>query len=220
MTAHLAAVPDDNYDMTTPVVLESAYRQLAPSERSFVDAAVREIESQAQRAGERITNILNRPLPHIIVSQSKGLLGRGYIRSAITERVLALGAEQELTASRLVKELMSIATANIGNYMTFDDDDAPVFDLSRCTPEQLAAIKSVEVESNGDALSRAAKTKVKIVFHDKIPAIKLAGDYIGLWSGDNPHFKAEQARAADKSALPDTATPEQAADAYQRYLAG
>lgn len=201
-----------------PAVFASAYRQLSAVERSFVDAAVREIENQAQRAGERISFALNRTIPTHIVNQSKGMLEKPLVNAAITERILTIAAEQELTASRLIKELLAVSTANIGNYMSFDENDNPVFDLSKCTPDQLAAIKSVEVESNANALSAASKSKVKVIFHDKLPAIKMLGEYIGLWNVDNPHFKAEQARAADKSELPDTATPEQAADAYARYL--
>lgn len=199
-------------------VFASAYRQLNPAERAFVDAAIVEIENAANRANERISLALNRPIPAHIVERSKGMLDKPLVCAAITERITAVAAEQELTAARLIKELMAISTANVNNFIEYDEDDIPRFNLTSCTPEQMAAIKSLEIESNGDALSRASKTKIKLTFHEKLPAIKMLGEYIGLWSGDNPHYRAEQVKAADRSALPDTATAEQAADAYQQYL--
>lgn len=205
--------------MSKVVVFASAYRQLQPAQRAFVDAAITSIENAANRAKERISLALNRPIPSDIVERSGGMLDNPMVCAAITERITALAAEQELTASRLIKELMAISTANINNFIEFDPDtDLPMFTLHNATPEQMAAIKSVEVETNGDSLTRGSKSKIKLTFHEKLPAIKMLGEYIGLWSGDNPHFRAEQARAADKTALPDTATPEQAADEYQRYL--
>jgi hypothetical protein len=204
--------------MSKVVVFASAYRQLQPAQRAFVDAAITSIENAANRAKERISLALNRPIPQDIVERSGGMLDNPMVCAAITERITALAAEQELTASRMIKELMAISTANINNFIEFDDNDMPIFTLHNATPEQMAAIKSVEVETNGDGLTRGSKSKIKLTFHEKLPAIKMLGEYIGLWSGDNPHFRAEQARAADKTALPNTATPEQAADEYQRYL--
>lgn len=201
------------------VVFVSAYRQLSPAQRAFVDGAITSIEDAANRAKERISLALNRPIPAHIVEKSGGMLENPLVCAAITERITAIAAEQELTAQRLIKELMAISTANINNFIEFDPDtDLPTFTLHNATPDQMAAIKSIEVESNGDALSRGSRSKIKVTFHEKLPAIKMLGEYIGLWSGDNPHFRAEQAKAADKSALPQDATVEQVADEYQRYL--
>ncbi len=202
------------------VVLASAYRRLTPAQRSFVDTAVVSIENAANRAKERISLALNRPIPDHIVERSGGMLDNPMVCAAITERITQIAAEQELTAERLLKELMAISTSNIHNFIEFDDFDSPTFTLHKATPEQMAAIKSVEVENNGDSLQRGSKSKIKITFHDKQPAIKMLGEYIGLWSGDNPHFRAEQAKAVDRSALPQDSTAEQAADEYQRYLGG
>jgi hypothetical protein len=197
----------------------SAYRQLSPAQRAFVDGAITSIEDAANRAKERISLALNRPIPAHIVDKSGGMLDNPLVCAAITERITAIAAEQELTAARLIKELMAISTANINNFIEFDPDtEAPTFTLHNATPDQMAAIKSIEVETNGDSLTRGSRAKIKLTFHEKLPAIKMLGEYIGLWSGDNPHFRAEQARATDKSALPQDASVEQVADEYQRYL--
>lgn len=205
--------------MNAPVViLASAYRRLTPAQRAFVDSAVVSIENAAARAKERISLALNRPIDAGIVERSGGMLDNPLVCAAITERITQIAAEQELTAERLIKELMAISTSNINNFLEFDEFGSPTFTLQNATPDQMAAIKSIEVESNGDGLTRGSKNKIKLTFHEKQPAIKMLGDYVGLWSGDNPHFRAEQAKAADRSALPHDATPEQAADEYQRYL--
>lgn len=200
------------------VVLASAYRRLTPAQRAFVDNAVVSIENAANRAKERISLALNRPIPNEIVERSGGMLENPMVCAAITERITQIAAERELTAERLIKELMAISTANVNNFIEFDEFDMPTFTLHNATPEQMAAIKSIEVESNGDSLQRGSKSKIKLTFHEKLPAIKMLGEYIGLFSGDNPHYRAEQAKAADRSALPQDATAEQAADEYQRYL--
>jgi hypothetical protein len=200
-------------------VFVSAYRQLSPSQRAFVDAAVQSIEDAANRAKERISLALNKPIPVEIVDKSNGMLDNPLVCAAITERITAIAAEQELTAARLIKELMSISTANINNFIEFDPEtELPSFTLHNATPDQMAAIKSIEVETNGNGLTRGNKSKIKLTFHEKLPAIKMLGEYIGLWSGDNPHFRAEQAKAVDRTALPQDATIEQVADEYQRYL--
>lgn len=200
-------------------IFASAYRQLTASERSFVDAAVREIEIQAQKAQVRISSVLNgQSIPLHIVQASRGMLEKPLVNAAINERITAIAAEQELTAQRLVKELHSIATANIGNYLDYDADGVPYFTLASCTPEELAPIKSLEIESNGDAMQRATKVKMKITFHDKMPAVKMLGEYIGMFGVDNPHYVAEQARNAP--AIPAEATQEQAADAYAALIGG
>lgn len=204
-------------DNTRPVMFASAYRQLTPAQRAFVDAATSEIDNAAQRANERISLALNRPIPEKVVAKSHGMLENSIVCAAITERINEIAAAQELTAQRLVKELMSISTSNVGDYLTWDDEGNPSFDLNGCTPEQMAAIKTIEISRSGHELG-PQNTKIKVQFHDKLASIKMLGEYIGLWSGDNPHYRAEQAKAMDTSALPADTTAEQAADTYQSYL--
>lgn len=205
--------------MNAPVaIFASAYKQLTPAQRAFVDGAIVSIETAANRAKEHISLALNRPVPREIVERSGGMLENPMVCAAITERINHLAAERELTAARLIKELLAISTSNIHSFIGFDEFGSPAITLEHATPEQLAAVKSIEVESNGNALMSNGKSKIKLTFHEKLPAMKMLGDYIGLWNGDNPHFRAEQAKAADRSALPQDSTAEQAADEYQRYL--
>lgn len=200
---------------TMSVVLTTSYNQLSVTERAFVDAAVTHIERAAQKAKEPISHAIGRALPSEVVEASRGMLDKPLVLSALTERINAIAAEQELTSARLVRETMAIATANIGNYISYDPDGNPYFTLMNCSRDELAAIKNIEIETSGKWAE--GKTKIKLTFHEKLAAIKLAGEHIGLWNVDNPHYKATQQAAA---AIGADSTPHAAGEAYQRYLTG
>lgn len=202
---------------TTAAVFASAYRQLNPAERSFVDAVVGEFQQEAERTNERISLALQRAIPAHIIERSRGLLERPMVTAAITERVNEIAAAQELTAQRMVREMMAVAFSSMGHYMQVGDDGAPVFDLARCTPEQLAAIKSIDMEEVGDGFTRPRKVKFKIQLHDKLAGMKMLGEYMGLLESDNPHWRADAART-NAPPLPAGATPQQAGDAYAAMI--
>jgi len=191
----------------------SAYRQLTPAERAFVDATVQWFEQDADRTGERISLALSRPVPAVISDRSRGMLDKPMVTAAITERVTELAAARELTAQRMIRECMAIAFSSMGDYMEVDADGTPVFDLARCTPEQLAAIKSIDVEEVGDPMSRSHKRKFKIQLHDKIAGIDRLGRFMGLWDADNPVWRADQEKVAAARMGPALT----AAEAGQRY---
>lgn len=199
------------------IVFVSAYRQLMPVERAFVDSVVIEFERAAHRAGERIILYLHRPIPSEIVERARGMLDRPMVRAAITERINEISAAQDLTVQRMVREMMAVAFSSMGHYMEIDADGTPCFDLTKCTPEQLAAIKSIDVEESGDGLSRPLKRKFKIQLHDKLAGMKMLGQFMGMLEPDNPHWRADVARNGPP-ALPAGATPEQAGDAYAAMI--
>lgn len=199
------------------MIFASAYRQLTPAERSLVDSVVAQFQQDAERSGGRISAALTRPVPQPLVDRARGLLDRPMVKAAITERVNEIAAQQELTIQRTVREMMSIAFSSMGHYMQVDDDGAPVFDLARCTPEQLAAIKSIDMGEVGDGLTRARKVKFKITLHDKIAGLSMLTGYMGMKEADNPHWRADMAQA-QAARLPPGATAQEAGDAYAAML--
>ena len=60
----------------------SAYRQLRPVERAFVDETVRDMELQAAQRNERISAVLYRPL-----ASSDEMVEKPMVRAAIAERI-------------------------------------------------------------------------------------------------------------------------------------
>lgn len=194
----------------------TAYKQLTPAQRSFVDNAVYQLEQGALRANERISSALHRPIPQSIVDRSNGMIENRLVQAAIAERVNEIAAEQELTAPRWVKEVRTLAFSSMGNYVRTDEDGA-CFDLTQLAPEHWAAVQQVEIEDQGDGMTLTrTKRKIKIKLYDKMAALKMLGQYMALLEPDNPHWKADVARM-QQEALPAGATPADAALAYESY---
>lgn len=204
MTAHVPAL-----------AFASAYRQLRPVERSFVDAYVADVERDAQRKNERISLALHRVIPAHVVEASRGMLDRPMVRAAIAERINELAATSELTHHRVVKEWMNVAFSSMGDYMRIGEDGSPYFDLARCTPEQLAAIKSIEIEEG----SRGNR-KFKLTLHDKLAGLRALSEYMGMLNPDNPFWKADSAKPVTPAPLPATVTTDGAADAWSQMING
>lgn len=205
-----------------PLSFASAYRQLRPTEKAFVDSYVADVEREANRKAERISLALHRAIPADVIEAARGMLDRPMVRAAITERINDLAAASELTVHRVIKEWMGIGFSSIGDYMQVGEDGQPWFDLARCTPEQLAAIKSIKIEeSGGGDLSRPSRRKFEFVLHDKLGALAKLSEYMGLLERDNPHWNAEQARPiSERAALPHGMTADGAADAYAQMING
>lgn len=199
--------------MADPLIHASAYKQLRPGERSYVDGYVRTLERDCARAGERISNALYRSIPDDVTAASRGMLDKPLVRAAIVERINTLAADSELTVHRVVKELMAMGFASLGDYMEVDEGGAITFDFAKATPEQMAAVKSYEMEwtRNGP--------KQKIVLHDKLGSLKMLADFMGMLQPDNPMWAATQARPVQTTIQRD-ATVESAGDRYARAIEG
>lgn len=204
--------------MTHPVMFASAYRQLTEAERDFVNFTVALLEQQADEAHIPISQVLNRPIPSDVIARSRGMLDRPLVGSAIHERIIALAADNELSYNRWIREQTAIAHSNILDFITYDEDNVPCFDLMKLTPEQGKAIKTLEIETNGNAMSAATKTKIKIQLHPKMDALKMLGQHAGWLETENVAWKASQKPLPD--ALPATATAAEAGDEYQRMIEG
>jgi len=200
----------------------SAYRQLRPAQKAYVDAFVADAETECNRRGDRISSVLHRQIPDRVVEASRGMLDNPIVRAAIAERINELAAASELTVHRIIKELMNVSFASIGDYMQVGEDGQPYFDLAKATPEQLAAIKSIEVEEHGDGMSRPKRRKFKFQLHDKLSGIKMLMDYTGASNPENPFWRAETARpvANNRATLPGSVSSEAAADLYASLING
>lgn len=192
----------------------SAYKNLRPSQRAFVDSYVQRLEREAARNNERISNALYRPVDADIVAQSNGMFEQPLVVAAISERVNQIAADSELTVHRVIKELMSIGFSSVGDYMEIGQDGQPYFDMTRCTPEQLSAIQSIEIEES----MRGRKFKFKL--HDKLSGLDKLAKFMGMLDTDNPHWRAQTARPVDAEALPAATSVDAAAEAYGRMING
>lgn len=203
----------------TPFVdFRPAYLQLEQIERKFVDGYVADIEGIAEKTGQRLEAVLHAPFPYELDNRAVALLALPLVRAAIAERIKELSNLYDISIYRTLKELTAIAYSNISNYIDIDVCGVPEVNLTRCTPEQLSALKSIEIDDK----PRGGR-KVKIVMHDKLGAlINGVMRYQGLLQEDNPHWKsAEQSTTAPNVArLPAGMDDDSAADAYARVING
>jgi hypothetical protein len=192
------------------VTFISAYRTLRPAEKDFVDGYVQQVQREAHQRNERIALALHRP----VEPDERGYLQMPMVRAAIAERIAQIAADAELSVGRVVKEIMNVAFASVANYVKINSFGEPEFNLAACTPEQMSAIASIEVEEG----LRGRKFKFKL--HSKLDALKMLATYVGALETDNPHWRSEQARAVENAALPANVTIEHAADRYARMING
>lgn len=208
---------------TQPVYLASAYKRLNAHERVFVDSVIESFRAEAERRNDRISIVAREPIPMHIVERAGDLLERITVHSAIMERVAEIAADEELTPGRWLREVRALAFSNMGNYFRVETDamgnEYPVFEFAKCTPEQLSAIKSIKVKMSGtgDGMSRASKVEIDFTLHDKQAPLVTLGKYMGMVEPDNPHWRADVARAAAPP-LAAGATTQEAGDAYAAAL--
>lgn len=194
--------------LANPFDFSSAYRQLQAVERTFVDGYVTDIEQAAHKSGEKLQDVLGRQaMPSD--PRAKEMLGRALVRAAIFERVRDLAEELELSEFKTLKEIRSIAYSNMGDYMTPGLEYLDL-DFSTCTPEQLAAVKSFEIQE-----SERGGRKIKFVTHDKLRALEMLAKYQGLLTDDKWTAQERAARSAEINA---DDTTESAAEKWSRRI--
>lgn len=198
------------------ISFEPAYRQLRPSEKAFVDGYVAALEKEAVRSNERLSVVLQR-VPNDLDALALDMLSRSLVKAAIVDRVRELSEQAELNIYKTLKTLRSMAYSSIADYIKeYDAWGVPAFfAFDSCTPEQMEAVKSVEIEDNP-----RGKRKIKIVLHDKMAAMGMLMKYQGLLDSDDGHWMAETAKAGSVQRLPASYSDDQAADAYGRLING
>ena len=196
----------------------SAYRQLRPSERIFVDGYINAVERLAMRSNQKLLSALKEMRLDDLDGRSKEILAQGLVQAAIVERVKELSEDAELTVFKTLKELRSMAYSSLGNYMEIDDNGVPAFDLSRCTPEQLAAIKIIKIKERVDKDTGQPVKEFEFILHDKVASIGLLMKYQGLL--DEQHWRNEQAKENQQKAISAGQSVDDAADLYARSING
>ena len=194
-----------------------AYWQVDQLERKFVDGYVKDIETIADKTGQRLPAVLHAPFPYELDQRALALLARPMVRAAIAERIQTLSELYDISIARTLKELSAIAYANIKNYVKIDAYGNPEIDLSQCTDEMMTAVKSFEIEDK----PRGGR-KIKFQLHDKLGALAHVMRYQGLLSDDNPHWRNQEAASKPNqvSKLPAGIDDDAAARLYAREING
>lgn len=195
----------------------SAYRQLQPAERAYVDGYVSHAEALAQRLGEHISLALYRPIPDDVKEASRGLLDRPLVLAAIHERITEIGSDTELSINRVARELVAIAFSNHQDYHMVDQFGCPTANMDDLPREKWAAIESVEIEMDPRSPNIVRKKKIKL--YSKLQALDML---LKLYDPEQVRLRevAQLGSPAKRAALPATVTVESAAEAYGALING
>ena len=77
----------------------------------------------------------------------------------------------DFSSAAILEELRAIAMARATDFMTVRDGALEIRSTAELTPQQAAAIASIERSAGG----------LKVKFYDKLKALELLGKYLGLF---------------------------------------
>lgn len=208
------------------MLVVSAYKQLRPAQKSYVDAYVANAEREAERHHERISLALYRAIPPEVIDASQGMLDIPLVRAAIAERINERAAQEDFTWQRWLKEVAAVAFSTADDYLNVDPiTGVAEVTLKSVTPEAMSAVQSIKTEGTGDPLARGYKQKVEIKLHDKLRALGMMQEFYTKVMENNPHMNLGPLRdsvavGSDVPRLPASVTVENAAEEYGKMIDG
>ena len=93
------------------------------------------------------------------------------IRAEIDARLASTLDRYEVTSARIIRELAKIAFGNIGDLIAVQDDGSLVVDFGTATREQMASLKSVEIDERTIDGAAPGVRRIKISMSDKRQAL-------------------------------------------------
>lgn len=138
--------------------------QLTPKQLRFVRYYIKNLGNPgkaAKLAGYKGSSAL-------LEAQARSLLENRRIRAEITAQINA----SRLDANMILHQIQAIATANIGDFLDFDEDGNIRWDLQRAKAAmKLGVVKSIKQTRNG----------LDVELYDKLAALKLLGQHEALF---------------------------------------
>jgi phage terminase small subunit len=200
------------------VVAVSAYAQLAPTKKTFVDHYI--AEGHAARA-----YLLT--WPHYKDKPASALRVRVWelahepmVQAAIAERQREIAAKIAITPERVLQEIAKIAFFNRSKIMRVAADGTPYYDFSEITEDDWAAISTVSVkefkEGRGDDARDAIE--IKIGEHSKTDALEKLAKYFGMYAPEKHDHTLNGSVTTKNTNFNVNMTVEDAAAAYAASL--
>ena len=93
------------------------------------------------------------------------------IRAEIEARLASTLDRYAVTSDRIIRELALIAFGNIGDFVVVQDDGSLVVDFGTATREQMASLKSIEIDERTIDGAAPGVRRVKISMSDKRQAL-------------------------------------------------
>jgi len=140
------------------------HMRFTPKQRLFIEAYL--VHKNATKAAiaagfsERSAN-----------NQGTRLMANDAIRAEIEARLAATFDRYAVTSDRIVRELALIAFGNIGDFILVQDDGSLAVDFGTAAREQLASLKSVEIDERTIESAAPGVRRIKISMSDKRQAL-------------------------------------------------
>lgn len=117
--------------------------------------------------------------------QGNKLVKRADVKLYLAEAAEKHSAEQTPLLERWLSETEALAFANIGDYITVDEDGIPQVDFSNATPEQLKAVASIASKSrtyyDKDGNNLGTEKSSRFVMSDKYRGLDMIARHLGLY---------------------------------------
>lgn len=102
------------------------------------------------------------------------LLGKSRVSAEIQKAMAKREKRTEITQDRVLKELATIGFFQITDFMKVDKGQLVIKDTSDVDLENIPAISGIKATQFG----------LDVRFHDKVKALELIGEHLGMWSGN------------------------------------
>ena len=105
------------------------------------------------------------------------------IAKAIADAQAMHGAEAKVGPADVIRELALIAFSTLDDYVVIDDDDMPIAPAEDAPPSVMRAVSSAKRKVKYEMHGEESVPIVTVEFRlwDKIAALRMLGDYLGMW---------------------------------------
>lgn len=204
--------------------LQSAYEQLKPTQKQFVDHFL---------ATDNPSEAYLRVHPHLRAPEMKQriyprifeLMRMPLVQAAIRERQKELSNRMMITAEMVKAEIGKVAFASLKKYTALDASGSPIVgDWNDLTDDDWAALAEITSETYTEGRGEDAREvkRVKYKTHPKLEALEKLAKILGMYAPEKLEItgKDGQPIRQDIRAVTMNLTPEQAAEEYARTLEG
>lgn len=201
-----------------PVVFTSAYQQLKPNEREFVDGFVVFLEREnANVPFERLTTTLQRAADNVrldeVDSRTRDFFNSPLVKAAVNERVNEIAAARDLSPEWIVNQHRAIAAANLEDFTVLDDSGFPWPDLRKLSRDQWYALESVETVEEDTKFGVRKKLKLKLI--NKLASLDFLAKHTGIDQAGNATYEKY---AAIPTTVSSATSLEQLAEDYAQLI--
>lgn len=210
----LARLRDEIFRTVAPEPVpgvESAYDQLKPAERIFVDAFV--AIDDPRRAAKEAYPAISDSVANV---RAFDLMSRPLVKAAIAERYKRITDRFAITAENVTQEIALLAFARMGDYKQF----GITADLDDLTSEQSAAISEMTVKEYKEGRGEEGRPvrEFKFKLHDKGGALDKLAKIVGAYAPERLELTGANGGPVRTANVTVNMTPEEAAEAYQLSL--